>query len=117
MSCATVGGRGSLIDDMMKAPTETQAEWRMIKEKGWVPLHDNGNTWNLYAVRDGHMVAIAQCRYQYIKYRGVEMWRGSYFYGNNELDAFSHYLREGSLKNLSGCVDWVNHQVIGDLYI
>jgi len=117
MSCATVGGKGNFIDEMMKAPTETQAEWRMIKEKGWVPLHDNGNTWNLYALRGNHLVVLAQCRYQYMKIRGIEMWLGSYFYGKDDLTPFSHYLRQGRLESLSGCVDWVNHQVLGDLYI
>jgi predicted small secreted protein len=116
LGCATVQGQGNFIDELMKAPTES-ADRRFIKEKGWTPLHANGNTWNLYVVEDGHLVVLAQCRYQYVKIQGVEMWMGSYFAGRDDLNPYGHYLIVHDLENLSGCVEWVEHQVLGDYFI
>jgi hypothetical protein len=111
-----MGGQGSFIDGMMKAPTES-SEWRFIKEKGWTPLHDNGKTWNLYVVEDDHLVALAQCRYQYVKVMGTEMWKGSYFTGRSEFKPYDRYLIKRDLENLSGCVEWAEHQVLGGYFI
>jgi hypothetical protein len=116
MSCATVGGQGKFVDEMMKAPTEP-SEWRMIKEKGWTPIFDNGNVWNLYVVEDGHLVVLAQCRYQYVKVMGIEMWQGSYYDAVSDFNPFGHYLVERDLESLSGCVEWVEHQVLGGYYV
>jgi hypothetical protein len=73
--------------------------------------------WNLHIIEGGHLVPLAQCRYQYVKVGGVEMWKGSYFAGYTELEPFGHYLVMRDLENLSGCVEWVEHQVLGDYFI
>jgi hypothetical protein len=89
----------------------------LIKEKGWTSIHDNGNLWNLYVIANGHLVVLAQCRYQYVKVMGVEMWRGVYFAGRDDMNPFDHFLVRRSLENLSGCVEWVDNQVLGGFYV
>jgi hypothetical protein len=116
LGCSTVGAGGNFIDELMKAPTET-SEWRFIREKGWTPIFDNGNVWNLYIVANGHLVPLAQCRYQYVKIMGTEMWKGSYFAGRDDTDPYGEYLIQYDLENLSGCVEWAEHQVLGDYFI
>lgn len=85
----------------------------------WVQLAE-GMIWEYHAVRNGNTQVVARCEYQYVRLSGVRWWRGTYF--NKTWDFFSGgfedgFITETELPELCGCVEWVNHFMLGDYYI
>lgn len=80
---------------------------------GWIPLFDDGNFW-MYRTESGIQ---AECNYQYMKIMGVEQWRGRMLNMYTDFMAGSDRFEESGLSNLSGCVAWVENNLMGGYYL
>jgi hypothetical protein len=120
MGCVTV--QSSILDGMLDELGETyqQAEGTyQVPEDvqaGWQPTSDFGNHWVLRGYIGGHLTILAKCDYTYMKIRGVEKWRGTYF-GMKESFKWHGPVFDKNLDNLVGCVDWVKMFYYGDYMI
>lgn len=90
-------------------------------ERGWHPVDDDGYVWEYMSInRMGGLTIVARCEYTMIQWNGVEKWKGTYYVKSMDFSGngfFDRFYDDANLDGLCGCVEWVNHNMIGDYYI
>ena len=116
MGCATTQGDilAGIMDEL-EGPNQTYQVPKVMRA-GWQPTSDSGNHWVLRGFIGGGLHLLATCDYTYMKYNGVEKWKGRYF-GMNESLNYHGPVWDNDLNNLVGCVDWVKTFYYGDYTI
>jgi hypothetical protein len=115
--CATVQSKGSslfmdyLYEELEREPEEQKEEVKT----GWIVQDKDGYRWELRANRGSNIEVVAICSYTFIKYQGVEKWRGVYY--GTPTDFYESDPPIGEVDGLFGCVEWVNHHLYGDYFI
>jgi hypothetical protein len=88
-------------------------EWTAPNGMGWQPLTESGYLW-VYRTEQGIQ---ASCSYQFMKVQDVEMWKGEMIKMQSDFMGGTQTLQESGLENLAGCVEWVNHHLLGGYYL
>jgi hypothetical protein len=113
LGCASVH-KDVIAAEMNKPPERAIPQLHL----GWNSMGETGHHWTyLCKNRNDIFVELARCEYQYIKIKGVEMWRGTYFGKMTSFQMKKDPFTKGRLDGLYRCVEWVRHHRIGDWYI
>jgi hypothetical protein len=105
MSCATL--RVNAEPESISPPPPLA--YKVIKQQGWVSMNEKGNLWFLMAEVNSSLYRIGSCQ---LKYKSI--WVSNYYVHGNDFGA--RFLSRDK-KSLSQCVEWVEHQAIGDFFI
>jgi len=118
MGCAT-SKQGDILAGMMnelEGPKDQTYQVPTEITAGWQPTSTSGNHWVLRGYIGGKLNLLATCDYTYMKYNGVEKWKGRYFGMTDDMN-FHGPVWDSNLDNLVGCVNWVKMFYYGDYLI
>jgi hypothetical protein len=107
--CVTTGGPDisgimeGLLGELMEVPSLED------ERAGWTVLDDDGKGWAYYADNE----IVARCVCTYVKYNGVERWRGTYL----NIKTPSGKVLTKTTNSLAECTRWVDMFLYGDKYI
>ena len=112
--CATKQPNAVMQHWLNDLEQEKQDTWKPTPNgMGWQALSEDGYLW-IYRTERGIQ---AVCAYSYMKVSDVEQWDGTMQKMKTDFMGGTQTVQESGLPNLAGCVEWVNHHLIGDYFI